>query len=567
MFFRWLFWLILLPLRSPFLLLRWLRERLRPCAVVELSLHGSVPDISALGGPFGSKQLPLISILEMLACAARDPKLQRVVVTIDEFADGLARAEELRTALARVRDAGKEVVVVANHLNLAGYWVALGAGRIVLAPGGSLDIVGIASQFTLLKGLLDKVGVSARLLAKGRYKSMRELFAADEISDANREMLTALVEDLYAHLSQRLSAKTGQSTDAIRKIIDRGPFLAQAAKEFGLVDELAYPYDLKQEWRKEKRRRRLPAARYLRVQSRSWYPKRRHQVALLEVEGGIRMGKDNYGPNRKRGTGATSFLQAVQSVEQNDDVKAILLRVNSPGGSALASDLMWHALKSAKKERPLFVSMGNVAASGGYYVSGVAGARIFASPTTLTGSIGVVGGKFEATRLMQKLGIAQELIAIGENANYYQPTSDWSEQQLQKVQAEIDHHYEEFVTKMALGRGLSRDALHEVAQGRVWTGAQALTHRLVDDLGGLTETISELRRAIGVAENAPIEWVIADRPSFFKRLTARFDSRAGVLPTVAACGALAPAWSLLDDVHSLRGERVWARLPFDIELS
>ncbi len=564
MLLRWLFWLVLFPIRLPFLTLRAVGARLRPCVALELRLHGTLPDVAAASGPFSPRQTPLISLLAALSLAEKDPKLRRVVVVIDEFTEGLGRAEELRAALSRVREGGKEVVVLADHLNLVGYWVAMGASRIVLAPSGTLDVVGIASQFTLLKGLLDKVGVSARLLAKGRYKSMREMFAEDEISDANREMLTALVDDLYRQLSQRLCDRTGLDAEGVRALVDRGPFRASEARDASLVDELAYPYDLRAEWLREKRGRRLSALRYLRYRRRSWLPNTAKKVAVLEVEGSIRMGKDNYGPNSKRGTGATSFLQAVERVEQDDDIAAILLRVNSPGGSALASDLMWHALGRARKERPLFVSMGNVAASGGYYVSGIKGARIFASPTTITGSIGVVGGKFEVTRLLDRLGITQELIAIGKNADFYQPTRDWTEEQLQQMQRDIDSHYEDFVAKMADGRGLSRDALHEVAQGRVWTGAMAQERRLVDELGGLNDALAALRRELGVAEDAPLECVVVDRPTFWKRVSSRFENHAS--SSFAPAEALGGALSLLVEAQALRGERVWARLPFDIEL-
>lgn len=570
---RWVIWFLLLPLRLPLLLLRAVVGRLRPTTVLRLELKGAIPDVSASTGVFDQrKQQPLLQVLSALRIAARDPRLRQVIVTLDGPHIGLGRAEELRVALSRCAAAGKEVIAVSEHLDLPSYWVALGAGKIVLHPTGMLDVVGVASRFTLLKGLLDKAGIRARLLARGEYKSMRETFAADEISDANREMLASLVENTFDQLRQRIAAARDIDADRVSAIIDRGPFRAAQAKELGLVDELAYVWDLSPERAGDRRLHATSGRAYVKRHSRRFLPTRSPRIALLEVDGTIRSGKNTYGPSGKRATGSASFSKALARIADDRAIRAIVLRVNSPGGSALASDVMWHALGAAKKDRPLYVSMGEVAASGGYYVSGVAGARIYANSTTITGSIGVVGGKLEVSGLLRRLGVAQAVVAIGENADFYSPVHDWNERQLQKMSDEIDAHYDDFVQKMARGRGLSFEELESSAKGRVWTGAQALERRLVDAVGGLDEVLLAVRRDLELPEDAALDLVTESVPGFFKRLASRFGgddagaSSAGAARLAAWLPALETASRHWDDALSMPRERLWARLPFDIEL-
>lgn len=572
---RWFFWLLLLPLRLPFLLLRRFSERVRPITVLQLKLKGAIPDVSVPSGMLGQrKQAPLLQILSALRAAVRDPKLRQVVITLDDPHLGLGRAEELRVALRRVADAGKQVIAVSEHLGLAGYWVALGATRIVLSPTGTLDVVGVASRFTLLKGLLDKAGIRARLLARGEYKSMREMFAADEISDANREMLASVVESYFSLLKQRIASARGIEPERVASIVDRGPFRAEQAKELGLVDELGYAWDVEQERKRDRQLRAVGERLYLKRRLRRFFPVSPPRVALLEVDGSIRSGKNAYGPTGKRATGSESFVKALARIAADRSIRAIVLRVNSPGGSALASDVMWHGLKAAKTDRPLYVSMGEVAASGGYYVSGVEGARIYANPTTLTGSIGVVGGKMEVSGVMRRLGIKQEFIAIGENADFHSPTRDWSEQQWKKMSDEIDALYEDFVQKMAHGRGMSFAELEQVARGRVWTGAQALERRLVDAEGSLVDVLAAVRAALGLAEDTPLALVTESGPGLLKRLVSRLSGGEAHGFGLAAETALLQRWlpglgastQQLEDALAMPRERLWARLPFDIEL-
>ncbi len=556
---RWLVWLLLLPLRFPFLLYGAARDRYRPATALELKVAGSLPDVSSSRGVFASPQLPFLPLLLALEHARRDPKLRTVLIRIDEPQFGLGKAEELRQGLAALRAAGKEVVVHADSLNLVSYWLSSCASRVVLSPAGALDVAGIASEFTLFKGLLDKAGVRAQLAARGRYKSMREAFAAEQMSDANREMLESLTADLYEQLVERVAEGRGIEPAQVRTALDSGPFRSSVAKGCGLVDELGYYDELRKGIDEHKPSRMLGLRRYLERRSRRWLPTRGPVVALVCVDGSIRTGEDGFGPRGRRATGSRRFVRSLKAIADNPRVEAIVLRVNSPGGSVLASDLMWHAIAQAKKHRPLVVSMVDVAASGGYYVSGVQGARIFANSPTLTGSIGVVGGKIEVAGLYEKLGIQRAVVKQGRFADFHRPASSWSTDELEKLEQEIDAHYDEFVEKMAQARGRTVEQIDAVAQGRVWTGAQAQGHALVDELGGLGAALGEVRGSLGLAVDAPIQLLIADRPGFWRALRARFDVAGHLSEQVHESLP-----GLLSDTLAFGHERVWARVPFEL---
>ncbi|HTV23187.1 MAG TPA: signal peptide peptidase SppA [Polyangiaceae bacterium] len=493
--------------------LGWWRWRRRPSGALGLVLTGALPDLPAGGGwrsffrRTGGPDLP--SLLDLLDIAAKDPKVGTLLVRIEHLECGLARAEEMRAALERFRATGKPVIVYADDLGLSGYWVALGASSIRLPPTGALNVSGVAMEFTLLEGVLDRAGIQAQLMARGKYKSMREQFTASRMSDANREMLTSLVTDLNAQLVERVAQARRKLPADVQAAIDSGPFRAEQALALGLIDQTQYSDELSDELGAEDGKLQSLAAYRARLRRRRIFPKRAARVALLNITGTIRSGHDRPGPNGPRATGHHSFRQVLRRMAKSPKIRAIVLRVDSPGGSALASDLMWRELSLAAKKKPMLVSMVNVAASGGYYTSALQGVPLWASPTTLTGSIGVVGGKFEVSGLLAKLGIGRETIASGPHANFYAATTRWTPEELEKVDRDIEAAYRDFVSKMAEARRLPYDELEKVAQGRVWTGRQAREASLVDELGGLWDVKTALRERLSLPKDAPIRWVAA----------------------------------------------------------
>jgi protease-4 len=538
---------------------RWRRRR---AGALELVLSGPLADLPAPGG-LRSWLRPapgpdLVGTLGLLETVSRDPKIETLVVRIEHLQCGLGRAEELRSALARCREAGKTVIVHADELGLAGYWVALGASSVRMPPTGSLNVSGVAMEFTLLQGALERAGVRAQLLARGEYKSMREMFTAARMSDENREMLTSLVGDLNRQLVERCAAARRMTVDDVRTAIDRGPFRAEEALACGLIDSTQYVDQLADEVGVEDGKV-MSAAAYRRGLRRGRLWRRRATpVALLGVTGNIRSGHDRAGPNGPRATGHLSFRRALRRAVASPKLRAIVLRVDSPGGSALASDLMWRELTLAAKKKPIFVSMVNVAASGGYYTSALPGVRVWANPSTLTGSIGVVGGKFEVSRLLSKLGIGRETIGSGPRAGFHAVTTPWSAEELDKVERDIEAAYRDFVGKMASARGLPFETLERVARGRVWTGSQALETSLVDALGGLWDVQAALREKLSLAPDAPLRWVQTSAP---RGLRTRREADAG-LGLGEWRGAHVPAAAdALELATDLGGERLFALCP------
>ena len=557
---RPLLWLLGLPVRVLVWAIRRAYVALHGYDALSLRVEGSLPDrrsggslLSALSG-----EPPGLSLLDLLAAldrARKDPRIETIWVRLGAVHAGLARAGELRAAFARARDAGKRVVGHLEETGLAGYLVALGATQIVLPPGGALNVMGVASEVVLLKGLLDRVGIRAWMRARGKYKSARETFTETEMSPENREMTGALVADLYDQLVEAIAASRRLTKEAVRERLDQGPFSAEEALGFGLVDRVAYADDVEDELSKNKTWKPLRLERYMRLSTHLVKRGRPAVIALVEVTGTIKSGLSVPGRERPRATGSRSFVRQVKAVAEDRRVRAIVLRVDSPGGSALASDLMWHALRQARTEKPIVVSMGDVAASGGYFVSGVPGVSILASPSTITGSIGVLTGKFDASRLYEMLGVKKELVAMGKRAGFFSEARGFSDDDLEKLESDLETHYKHFLARMAEGRGKTAEEIHAVAQGRVWTGKQALGNGLVDAHGGLLDALAKVRTLLGLDPTAPLAIVSpAARRRFPLRLALRGER--GILPASVS--------RPLELAEYLGGERALALLPFDL---
>lgn len=543
--------------------------------VLRLHLHGQMADRVHMPGLMaalrGRRAGPaLLDVVVALDRARKDERLEFVVVEMESLHCGLSRAEEIRTALAGARDAGKRVIVVLEEPGLTEYLAALGASEIVLAPAGSLNVSGMASEVMFLKGLLSKAGVEAQLAARGKYKSAREMFAEDEMTPANREMTEALVGDLYEQLIGEIARHRKLDPDAVRAALDTGPFLATQAVEAGLVDRTGYLDEI-DEMLEEQLPKVLPLklAPYLRlsVPDGRRLNVRPTPIAIVEVSGHIKSGRSTPSPEGGvRATGSRTFVHDIEKAAAHPAVEGVLLRVDSPGGSGLASDLMWRALGKVAKDKPVVISMSNVAASGGYYVSAIApGCTILAGQSTITGSIGVLGGKFMLGELYEKLGVKKEIISRGKHAAYQSDYRGYSDEELEKLRGDIDAFYEDFVTKMAQARGRGYDEIDAVAQGRVWTGRQALEHGLVDELGGITDAFGVLRKKLHLPEWAPLSLISAPgrRRRWPLRLEWNFEESplSRSVSEVLGKSLLRPAQL----AALFARDRVLALLPFEID--
>jgi len=525
----------------------------------DLSEDGHVgPGLPWLKRP-GTDYLRLIGLLRW---ARDDERLRAVSIRCGHLGAGWARIQGLRRSLLALRASGKKVWVHLDGGGLPEYYLASAADRVTLTPAGTLDIVGLSSEAVFFLDALEMVGVRAEVVQVGAYKSAAESFTRRAMSDAHREMIEALVDDLFGQIVEDVAAARRMEPDAVRDAIDGGPFLAREALARGLVDAVEYADEAETALTAEfggakpidegayaARRSRVVRRRVLRGPTRHF--------AIVHINGTIKMEDGASALPRGRGAVAATLRKCLKDIRDRDDIDAVIVRIASPGGSGLASDLVWHDLRLTAAQKPMIVSMGDVAASGGYYVA-LPGQKIFAEPGTITGSIGVVAGKADLRGLYEKVGVRKDIVSRGRHAALYSDYAPLGDSERQRIRDEASAFYDDFVGKVADGRSMSAEQVESVAQGRVWTGRQAWSRGLVDELGGFEEACDAAKRAIGVDIDTPLS-------------AERFPQPQGFLRTALRRGfggpsALTSMRSLIRQFPMSTRDRVWLRLPFDIRL-
>jgi protease-4 len=439
----------------------------------------------------------LLEALLILDACRRDPGVEGVVLTLDPPLSGWSAALSLRRALDALRGSGVRVVAYAEQLDEASLLVASGAGRVWMPETGRVHLVGVRAEGVYLGELLSRWDVVPEVVRIGSHKSAGEMFTREGMSEEQREQLSALLDDLYAALVEGVAAGRDLAPEAVRALIDRGPYTAQAARGEGLIDDCVYPDEI--DGRLRTLAERAPAEPPpQRVEARVYRAFRAEPLsgstpglAWVVAQGGIHRG------GGLRGVASDALSQLLDGLRGDPEVCGVALRVDSPGGDALASDLLWRSVERLRREKPVVASMGEVAASGGYYLASAADA-IFAEPASITGSIGVIGGKLNLEGLYRRLGIGRDGVERGERAGLLSETRPFTPAERRAVRGEMEALYEAFVARVAEGRGLSPDAVARVAQGRVWSGAQAARVGLVDRLGGPLEALAELGRLAGL---------------------------------------------------------------------
>jgi protease IV len=447
------------------------------------------------------------AVLAALANAAEDPAVDGVLVRVRGFSFSFARAAELRAALSRLKEAGKKVVL---HMDGGGdleVYVASVADKVYLTPAGSLDLNGLRAQSLYFADTLAKIGVRADDVHAGSYKSAPRTFTATEPSEQELEVEAALLDSAYATLVDGIAQGRGLSADEVKAAIDLGGLTANLALERKIVDGLAYTDELEAKLEELMGKKVRVDEHYLDNDERDLRWDAPPAIAVVPIVGTITMGGGGgFGGMFGDGAAANHIVDALDTASESEDIKAIVLRIDSPGGDALASDLIWRAIMKAREKKPVIASMGDLAASGGYYVASAAHV-ILAEPDTLTGSIGVFGLLFEAEELADKIGVRVYEMDRGAvpGPSTFRPMSDAERAALQ---TQVDATYERFLDAIIEGRGtaaqLSRESLRENAEGRVWTGKQALDRKLVDQIGGIIDALELAREKAGIDKDEPV---------------------------------------------------------------
>lgn len=570
-------------------------EKPTPPILVDLTLKGAIPEPP---GPVGLEGTPLKdnlkSLLDRIRQAKADPEVKGLVVRLRDLSIGLAKAHELREALADFRESGKKSFALIEQAGNAEYFIATAADEILMPESGTLMIHGLAAEVVFFKKAFEKFGIQADMLQVGKYKAAAEPFTRSEMSPAFREEMASVLADNYAILAEAIAERRNVSVEQAKALLDGGPYTPEAAKKAGLIDTIAYPDEvekrladsldvkdvkLAKKYGKDTKKTDysgfagfMKMLQALSGESVKKAESDKPKVALIYATGTIQSGKSSSGGlTGGEVMGSDSIIADLKKAAEDKTVKAIVLRIDSPGGSALASDLIWRQIVTIDK--PIIASMSDVAGSGGYYIA-VGADKIYAEPGTLTGSIGVVGGKIAVGGLLDRLGITTDTVTVGENGLMDSMFRPFSDEEKEAVHAMMRETYKQFVGKTAEGREMEFSRVEELAGGRVYSGRKAKELGLIDEVGTLADALADARQQAGMEEDETDLLILPESKGFLEDLFGPIEDMetampaSGFLATIAALpeparGVLARAARVAE---LLTNERVLVIMPFDVRI-
>jgi protease IV len=477
------------------------------------------------------RPLSLRDVVDALERGAADDRVLGLVARIATTGLGMGQVEEVRDAVLAFRATGKPAVFYSESFGEfgpghSGYYLATAFDEIYLQPSGDVGLTGLLSENFFVEGLLERVGIEPRMEQRYEYKNALNLFTEDEMTEPHRESVSAVLSSFLDQIVDGIAAGRGMSAERARATISSGPFYGEEAVAAGLVDRLAYRseiYDSLQAALDD-------GAEFLYVDhylARAGRPNRRGEtIALIYGTGPVFLGQTEFTPLfGSTGMGSETVTAAFREAVRDDRVRAIVFRIDSPGGSYVASDAIWREVVRAREAgKPVIATMGDVAGSGGYFVAMAADA-IVAQPSTITGSIGVLGGKMVTEDLWNSIGVTWDTVSAGENATMWSGVQDYSPAEWARVQENLDRIYDDFTRKAAEGRGMTQDEIHEVARGRIWSGRDALELGLVDELGGFAAAFRMAREAAGIEPDADVRVrVIPEAPTLLDVIFGRGPS-------------------------------------------
>ena len=495
-------------------------------SVLTLKIAGDLQELEpgSVLGQFMEPPPTVRSVVDSLRKAKVDRRITAVILRPTGTASLWAKVQEVRDAIIDFRLSGKPVIAFMEYGGDQEFYLASASDKIFLLPTASLDLTGIASYELFLRGTLDKIGAFPDALHIGEFKTAANQYTEKTMTPSHREMAESLNRELYDQLVQGVAQGRNKSDAEVRTLIDHGPFAPEEAVRAGLVDDLAYEDEIDDKVKLGSGTIRYTSQQdYRRISTRSLGLDRGQKIALIYAVGVIATGASS-----AEGTdviGSETLVEQLRKVRADSSIKAIVLRIDSPGGSALASDIIWREIMLTRDVKPIVASMSDVAASGGYYIA-MPAHHIVAEPATLTGSIGVVAVKFVLDGTFDKLGLNIEEVKSGRYAGMYSTLRPFTPDERQKMLDHMQATYEAFVEKAAAGRKMTPEQVDAVGQGRVWTGKQARDLGLVDELGGLNRALAAAKTRAGIAENAEVELVVYPQRRSFYELVQPFGMRA-----------------------------------------
>src|SRR6266850_527427 len=518
--------------------LRGNRPSIRDNSVLALKISGPLPDFvleDPLRRLFGGPEQSLTSLLLQFKKAKVDKRITAILLDIEGSGAGWAKSEEIRDAVTDFRSSGKPVYGYMEFGLNKEYYIATACDKIYLAPPGELFITGLAADVMFFRGSLDKLGIYPDIYQIGKYKSAGDMFTQKKMTDAHREYVNSLLDDLFNRYVTAIAQARHKTPDEVRNLIDDAPYGAAKAKEAGLIDETIYHDQLDKQikaqlgYKDSDQFAPVRAADYRQVSPESLGLDKGEKIAVIYATGDIGSGRSENSPGGSQSIGSETLSNAIKDAGEDKTIKAIVIRVDSPGGSGLASDIIWHAVESAKAKKPVVISMSDVAASGGYYIAAGAN-KIIAQPSTITGSIGVFAGKPVVKGFYDWLGITNEYVLRGKQAGMFRESEKFTPEERAKFEDLVERMYwEEFIPKVAKGRNKTPEYVDTVAQGRVWTGAQGKERGLVDEFGGLDRAVEVAAELAKIPKDKGVHRVVLPYPrTFIQELMSSSDDQTSL---------------------------------------
>jgi len=507
---------------------------------------------------FGSRETSFITLLTTIYRAAEDPSIGELVLSLKGISLGFGQAQELREALMYFKSAGKTIICHLSYPNNIGYFVASISDSILIPPVSQLNLVGLKAELTFYAGTLEKLGVKADVIRIGNYKTAPEKYTQNAATEQNKRQINRILDNIYNQFVTAIAEGRGVSIDSVQDIINNGPYTSAEAIEHGLVEGLSYRDELKKDFLSK-----LPEVSFRRYLSdtllNDGWPAE-PVLALVVAEGDITEGGGNVSPfDASNKVTPASMRHAFERAVGESNVKGVIFRINSPGGYALASDEIYHNAQEATEEKLMVASMSNVAASGGYYIA-MPSTRLFANPGTITGSIGIYGGKVDLSGFYKKINLGKELYTRGQFAGMLSTIRPFSQEERERYRTHLKAFYDHFIQLVSGNRKLPVDSVDALSRGKVWTGREALSNGLIDELGGLKRSLDyvadrlELKdyRIAIYPEKRP--WFVLPGRSFMKAI-ARFLVGEGTFNEVLSKG-----------LGLTESGEIIARMPFDITI-